>query len=131
REVATGRPILKLAEYALGNNIHAYSVKYSPDGRMIVIGEGSDSTRAPSSIRLFEGTTGLERNRYHAGQCRLDSLALSPDGRFIATTDEIDNILIWDVFAAAPNGVSGTGELDRCWKELADTDARLAFRAAG
>jgi WD40 repeat protein len=50
-----------------------------------------------SSARLWSATTGGELARFTGHEHSLRDLAVSPDGRFLATAGEGTRIMLWDI----------------------------------
>jgi hypothetical protein len=128
-DVATGRELFKVRT----GDGETYQNLFTPDGRFLLI-------VTAHRLSLWEVTTGKEALRYETGDYdrgnRLPNfatcLALAPDGRGVATGIDDGSVLVWDL---DPSGRSHrelkAAELDRLWADLADGDAKKAYRAAG
>jgi hypothetical protein len=102
--------------------------QFSPDGRTLFLGDYH------GEVRLWEVTTGKERLRLkgHLGGS-IGALALSPEGRRLASGGGDSQVLVWDLTAQAADGVWRTGKLSpeqrqRAWESLAG-EARTAYAA--
>jgi hypothetical protein len=118
-ETATGQEVRRIE--AVG----AEYLASSPDGRLLA---GSDG----DTVRLWELASGKEVHNWKRhgdlpgvpAQAAVKSLAFLPGGR-LATGMMDGTILVWDL---APKAATA-GELDTLWADLADEDARKAYRA--
>ena len=81
----------------VGHKDEAWAAAYSPDGK--ILGTGSDDTEERQTIKLWDPATGRLIRGWNGGAGTVASLALSPDGRFLASGHLADgnNIRIWDV----------------------------------
>jgi hypothetical protein len=119
-DVATGQEVLHLGT---GQVDH---LAFSPDGRVL-------ATADDDIVRLWEVATGKEiftRRSHEAlpgapAQAEVTSVALLPGGRGLATGLMDGTILVWDITPQDP----ASNEPDRLWTDLADEDARTAYRA--
>jgi WD40 repeat protein len=71
---------------------------FSADGKMFAI-------PLDSTITVYDSSTGATLQTFKHDGRWVDTLAFSPDGRFLATTCDDGTILVWDV-----SGVSGKGK---------------------
>jgi WD40 repeat protein len=133
-EVATGREVATLK----GHERSVMAVAFSPDGRVVASGEGSDSYplrgEHPRRIRFWDVATGRELAALEGHDSNVLSLALSPDGRRLASGLGNGTVLLWDVPAKAkvpppPARELTAKELDALWADLAGDDAGQAHRA--
>jgi RNA polymerase sigma factor (sigma-70 family) len=107
-----------------------FSVAFAPDGRGLAVGYGEGDCL----VRVWELSSGQERARFAGHRNGIGSLAFSPDGTLLASggTDRI--ITVWDVTGQRTAGRPrqaplSAGELSALWADLADADARQAYRA--
>jgi hypothetical protein len=103
---------------------HTYKAAISPDGMMLA------TTGSWGNIRLWEAASGRQWCSFQGHQGGVFSLAFSPDGRRLATGGE--EILIWDVYRIdAGEKISPLDQpgLSRCWDDLREDDASLAYRS--
>jgi WD40 repeat protein/DNA-binding SARP family transcriptional activator len=94
------------------------SVRFSPDGRLLVFGD--DQGR----VWLYDTRTWEPRGRplvAHTGA--VDTVDLSPDGRILATASDDGTTRLWDVASRRPIGTTLPG--------LAELDAAAAFVDGG
>ncbi|MGH7169037.1 MAG: WD40 repeat domain-containing protein, partial [Gemmataceae bacterium] len=104
------------------------SVLFTHDSRTIVTGKGP-------RIQLWEIATGQERFRLQGDLLSgIDSLALSADGRMLASGDHGSEALVWDLTGRMPDGQWRTTnnspeQLRAAWATLASGDAKAAYRA--
>jgi WD40 repeat protein len=120
-EVATGRKLRTLgglAGYVMGPT-------FSPDGKSLAAGGWK-------RIKVWETATGRERCDFTDYEGDAHCLAFTPDGQALASAGGEGTILVWSV-ADLPPALAGkrlgANDLKRLWDELADDDARKAFRA--
>jgi hypothetical protein len=103
---------------------------FSPDGRTLL------TTDLQGAIRLREVATGQERGllRGHLPGA-IEALALSPDGRMLASGGYDSQVLVWDLTGRMPDGRWCPARLPverlrAAWDSLAGADARVAYPAA-
>src|SRR5262249_15601031 len=122
-EAATGSEALRLA----GHAVSAYSVVFSPDGRLLA------STAADGSLKFWDTLGGLEVRSVRAHNGVVYSVAFSPNGKQVATAGNDRTVKVWDMnFAAGPRpgqAPPGPKEVQALWSDLAGTDASRAYRA--
>jgi WD40 repeat protein len=118
-DIATGRKLVQFVKYMSG------SEPFSPDARMLagVQEENGD-------LELIEVATGQERVRFRPVG-GIDSVHFSADGRWLATTSNLDMILVWDVRGEfdRPKQPPDAAALEAAWAALAADDAKVAFAA--
>ncbi|GIW80095.1 MAG: hypothetical protein KatS3mg105_1902 [Gemmatales bacterium] len=118
-EVATRQPI---STYDLP--LDAQTLRWSPDGRILAAGEGSD-------VKLINVGTGKVLRKLTGHMERIVSLSWSPDGTKIASGSDDTTALIWDVSGIRqdqPEALTELG-LQESWEDLADGDAKKAYQA--
>ena len=98
-------------------------VTFSPDGRTLAIGAEY------RNLRLLEVATGRQRHEFVGHESGIESLAFSPDGRRLAAASRDAPVYVWDVLGSRTAKKACPEEIDRCWSDLADTDAAKAFQA--
>src|SRR5262249_47854228 len=93
---ASSPPVLAVSQpqliTQLGHMTALIAVAFSRDGRMVL-------TTGDDTAILWDVASGRELRRFqHEGRTRLNSVALSPDARLVATADfsEKDQVRIWD-----------------------------------
>jgi WD40 repeat protein len=69
----------------------AISLVFSPDGKILAVGEGSQQT-----IRLYELATGKELRQLSGGQNQTYAPAFSPDGKIVAGVSNNSSIHLWE-----------------------------------
>jgi hypothetical protein len=126
-ETATGRLLRKLGDGREGTR----SVAFSPDGRRVIVA-------TKKSVDVWDVYTGEEVSAPDghpllAGGHKDDILcvAISPDGKTIASGSADTTILLWnaaDLQPKTPVVELGPKELDRLWDDLR-SDAPTAYKA--
>jgi WD40 repeat protein len=101
-----------------------WAMAFSPDGRLLACAGKSDT-----AVALWEAATGKELHRFVGHRAWIEALAFSPDGRWLASGSQDFTVLMWDVPAALGKDIVGPSDVERCWKDLAADDARVAYRA--
>ena len=134
-ELPMGREICALH----GHEQPIGAVALSPDGRLLATGSGTkdnSASQGPHPIKFWEMLTAKEIFQLQDLDSDVTTLAFAPDGLRLASGLQNSSVLIWEVRAAAgcvrvqPHEV-GKEELQRCWEDLAGTDAARAYRAIG
>jgi WD40 repeat protein len=111
-----------------GHGDTVWHATFADDSRTLVT-VGLDGT-----IRMWEVATGRERLRLEGHKGRINAVAMAPDGRTLVSCGDDTTALLWDLTGLAVGGrparLSLTpAELGALWEDLADTDARKAYRA--
>jgi RNA polymerase sigma factor (sigma-70 family) len=123
-EMATGRQLLHLP--LAGPALFAFSA----DSRLLVVA-------LADRVRLWEAASGQEIGHLHMpgavapdAPCA-EALALSPDGRTLATGHADSSILFWD--ATLRGGAAGQplteAQAEACWSDLVGADSARAYVA--
>jgi WD40 repeat protein len=122
--VATGKPLGRWVMPDLGPDcrLESTTVAFSADGRTLITAHRDDR-----DVCLWDVTTGKRRGRLRGHRGEILSLAVSPDGRHLASGSADNTILVWDLQKAfGPSGFFkdplGDKELQRLWSELGDKD---------
>ena len=69
----------------------AESIAFSPDGKLLAVGSGDDTTR------LLDVDNGTEQNILRGHTSTVDAVAFSPDGSVLATGSGDHQIRLWDM----------------------------------
>jgi hypothetical protein len=116
--VGDGREYLRFGkEYS-----HVKCVAFSPDGRLL-----ASSSHFDPVVHLWEAATGQEVHQFEGHRDEASTLAFAPDGRRLASGSRDHTVLLWDLADSLKNDLGSDPE--QCWKDLAGSDARAAFRA--
>jgi hypothetical protein len=120
-DVATGK------ERSLGGDRRpeGSSIAFSPDGRTLAVGDRI------GGLFLWELATGRLRHQFVGHQRWINSVAFSPDGRLLAASSPEAPVYVWDVCGTlrGPARKLTSAEAERCWTDLAATDAPAAFQS--
>ncbi len=122
-DAATGRPVHALPGHSAGQVRASAWCEFSADSRWLITGD------AAGKLRLWEVATGQEIHSF-VGHRSTVIAHFSPDSKLLVAASEEAPCLIWDVLGAAANPKPATAdELQACWKDLEDADAKKAFAA--
>jgi RNA polymerase sigma factor (sigma-70 family) len=123
-DLVTGRQLAKIPA-AAGLIVMAFS----PDNRLLAI---ADTGR----VRLWETASMCEVGRISVGAANtpadrpiVRTLAISPDGRLLATGHADSTIVLWDATLGGARGALTPEQADACWAELAGADAARGYAA--
>jgi RNA polymerase sigma factor (sigma-70 family) len=105
----------------------AYSLTFSPEGRMLALGSGDHL------IHRWDLAAGRELTPFAGHFGAVTSLAFAPDGKLLASGSMDATVLIWRE-PLQPSARRGTAHLPRddlevLWNALAGADAEKAYRA--
>jgi WD40 repeat protein len=102
-DVASGKLRFRLE----GIHGHTYALTFTPDGRSLISGGNNCHARPGNGqqsveLNVWDVASG-ERRAYFPGKLpTIRSLAVSPDGKTLATGSWKDNIYLWELSAARP-----------------------------
>jgi WD40 repeat protein len=115
----------KLVRVWDGHKERVTCVAVSPDGRSIVTGS------LDRTLRLWDLATGRLRYEFAGHRAYVTSVAFAPDGRrFVACSIDAPGY-VWDLYGhltAKPAPLSAD-DFQKVWKDLADADPAVGFRA--
>ncbi len=123
-EVATARRVGVLA----AQRTLTWAMAFSPDGRLLA-SCGEDGT-----VPLWDVLTGQERQCFTGHRGSVMQVAFSADGRRVVSRGADGTGLVWDVSGLRKQPAPATlpkAVLEKCWADLADPDAAVAYRAVG
>ncbi len=123
-DATTGRLIRRMQ----GPEASYMHLVFSPDGRMLVTGEG-DNRRKGSlfSVRLWELWTGKDRRKFSAHEETVTTLVFSPNRTILFTGSDDGLAYAWDVAGALkPEVVQGQDD-EAIWRLLGSDDAVAAY----
>jgi WD40 repeat protein len=119
-----------------GKDVHTYSSRlcvgktatFTKDGKLLILG------RYDGSIRVLEAATGNIVRDVPAHEEGVQSLALSPDGKTLASGSADTTVLLWDMaelLKPVPVNKSAitAQQLEAWWKDLADPSGAKAYAA--
>jgi WD40 repeat protein len=126
-ELASGQERLTVKVDQAGSDPYFDHLRFSADGSTLV------AARGDGSLQLWDAATGKELLRQR-GESPISCLRFRADGKVVATGHGDSSILLWDVAAAtrlpaSPRQAPATAELEACWADLANADARKAHAA--
>ncbi len=127
-DVKTGKELRRFEGHEPGMNTGITSIAFSPDGRMLASAGFGDT------VHLWETATGKERCCFHEQDYQIGKVSFAANGRILASLGGDGTVLFWDATGRLLEGrpmrqrLSKT-EWDACWRHLADSDARQAYRA--
>ena len=105
-----------------------YAMTMTPDGKTIFSTSGRDK-----AIHLWEVATGKERGKLEGHDNSTFRLALSADGRRLASASEDHTVLVWNLKPEAKTGTAPVRlkpeELEALWRDLGSDDGNRAFDA--
>jgi WD40 repeat protein len=94
-DISTGREIASLA-----HSRDIRSIAFSPNGELIVTGEGDDensiSIGGEDTVRVFDARTGEELHRM-SHDSGVNSVAFSPDSKLVVSGSDDNTARVWDV----------------------------------
>jgi hypothetical protein len=121
-EVKTGKQLRLLTDAG-----QVLAGSFSPDGRMLA------ATGTGTGITLWEVATATVRGRLEGHSEMVEALAFSADGKTLVSGSSDTTLLVWETLATSDRrGVGkplGRGQLEACWKTLADGTAQQAWEA--
>ena len=124
RSPARGRPA-RMGTVRFRHGDFVSNAVFASQGRLVVsVSDGANTGRVGgSSVRVWDADTGRKLREIGDSATRFVSIALSPDGRTLATVEEPNRLRLWD-FA--------TGRELRRWHEVANQFyTHLAFSPDG
>ncbi|MBY0231097.1 MAG: hypothetical protein K2W96_17570 [Gemmataceae bacterium] len=83
---------------------HAFSVRYSADGKMLAIGGGGefDDDGWLGTIELWDVAKGKRVRSWKAHRHTVLHMAFSPDGKILASGGTVDCVRVWDAATGKP-----------------------------
>jgi len=98
-DVTTGKTLWTTA--LAGEDPHAHSLLFTPDGKTVITGHGD------GFVRLWEAASGAKARQFRAHDETVLALALSPDGRTLATSSESHDggehtVRLWETATGKP-----------------------------
>ncbi len=129
-EVASGREVATLTGHEEGTR----GLAFSPDGRLLASGSGSNQSSHDATVRVWDTASGRELRRLEGHLAGVNAIAFAPDGRSVASASADATALVWDIsdLTSSPPAARPIPPevLKARWDELAGDDARAAYRAA-
>ncbi|MBV9125866.1 MAG: hypothetical protein JO112_21150, partial [Planctomycetes bacterium] len=129
-QVQTGKEVQRLAvREEDGRPSRLACLAFSADSRTLITGQ-----RGETALRLWEVASGQERGRFEGHVDSVLALAVSPDGKKLASGSEDGTVLIWDLEGSTqekpayqPNLT--VRQLASLWTDLAGQDGARAREA--
>jgi WD40 repeat protein len=124
-DAVTGKDVVSFS----GRMMLGKTATFSHDGKLLFVG------RADGALRIIDVANARVLRDVPAHDEPLLALAVSPDGKTLATGSNDSTVLLWDVADLTKPGGPGipakitAKDLDGLWKDLADDDAGKAFKA--
>ena len=78
-------------------SVNVYSVAFSPDGETLASGSGDLANDANNTVRLWDVSTGTEKQVLTGHTDAVRSVAFSPDGQTLASGSGDNTVRLWDV----------------------------------
>ncbi|OWK36054.1 sigma-70 family RNA polymerase sigma factor [Fimbriiglobus ruber] len=124
-EIATAKEV-RLVRCSDRDQDRCDCLTFSPDGRTVIGG-----SQHGNECIVWEVATGGVRHRFRGHQAPITSVAVSPDGRTIASGSVDTTALMWDATGRLdrrqPAERFRADQLDAAWADLAAQDAAIAF----
>jgi WD40 repeat protein len=108
----------------------AVDLRFTPDNKSLALALSFNPSRVrhpdESVARVLEVASGRIRRRFQGHTTQVHNIAISPDGRTLATGGQDAAVLLWDLTRPArPH----SGKAADLWKELAGTSPEGAYDA--
>jgi RNA polymerase sigma factor (sigma-70 family) len=109
-------------------------LSFSPDGRWLAWGGGSDGDDESEAVHLWDVWRGEKVRPLTGHDQPLTGLAFAPDGRSLASCSWDTTLLVWDLAGVAarlpqPAPRPDSAAIASAWNDLAGEDAKAAYRA--
>jgi WD40 repeat protein len=102
-------------------------------GRFALSPDGKSLLTPGETPRLWEVVTGKERGQVRGHSASAWAVAISPDGKLLASGSDDTTVLVWDALnlngEPPPAAQLSRRELQALWADLAGADAAKAYRA--
>ena len=116
----------------LGASSVRHPLAVAPDGTWVAVGEGRGERGG--LIGIWDPHTGQRIHRFEGHLGAANALAVSADGRLLASGGSDTTTLLWDLSGIQPPKpivTIGEDELKRSWLALAGSDPVAAYRSVG